>query len=113
MLGSALAQPRGARKGGSLRAAADARLLQKDKDKDKGGGGGGGGGGGDGLLEVHYCEPNPQRAIDYVNIVGYPEQGDMDCFADPVNACGGGCCRFGTYFICDTGAWCSLSFVLM
>ena len=71
--------------------------------------GGGGGGGGDKdageavmMTEYHACEPNPQAAIDYVANFGYPDQGDMDCFADPVNACPGGCCRYANWFVCDT-----------
>ena len=75
------------------------RHLQKNKDKDNGNGNGSGNGG---LIEVHSCEPNPQRAIDFVNIMGHAEKGDQGCLADPVNSCGGGCCRFGAYFICDT-----------
>ena len=54
------------------------------------------------VAENHACEPDPQAAIDYVLQFGHPEQGDMDCFADPVNACPDGCCRFANWFICDT-----------
>ncbi|CAB9519959.1 expressed unknown protein [Seminavis robusta] len=109
LLSSAAAAPRGARNGGSIRGIAE-RQLQKDNDMNNnmGGGGGGGGGngdgngGGNGILEVHGCEPDPQVARDYVDIQGHADKGDMDCYADPVNACGGGCCRFDKYFICDS-----------
>ena len=75
------------------------RKLQMDN------GGSGDGGGGDGLQEVHPCEPDVQRALDHVAAWGRGDLGDEDCLADPVNGCGGGCCRLGIYFICDEGGF--------
>lgn len=99
LVGSAYAQPRGAGARGSLRATTDGRKLMEMKN---GGGNGGDNGQGDALVEVHTCEPDPDKAREWVDAVGYPEQGNMECYDDPVNACGGGCCRYGTYFICDS-----------
>lgn len=50
--------------------------------------------------ETHPCS-EAQTAIDYVGQWGHPDQGDMDCYLDPENACNGGCCRFAQWFICD------------
>lgn len=40
--------------------------------------------------------PNPE-------ITEYGNDGSLDCYADPVNGCGGGCCRTSrVYFVCDS-----------
>lgn len=83
------------------------RLLKKDKDKE-------GGDDGDdaseqftGLInERHSCVtdfetqkarmPNPE-------VTEYGNDGSLECYADPVNGCNGGCCRTSmVYFICDS-----------
>jgi hypothetical protein len=108
------AVPRGAgQDGGGIRGREE-RKLQMDAGMDAGGaapGGGGpggddGGDGGDttftGLTEWHSCEANPAKAIEYVDYMGHKDKGSLECYADPINGCSGGCCRFGAYFICDT-----------
>lgn len=36
-------------------------------------------------------------------ITEYGNDGSLDCYADPVNGCGGGCCRTSrVYFVCDS-----------
>jgi predicted Zn-dependent protease len=67
------------------------RKLQGDEDEEA-----------SGLVEDHSCTTDPQDAIDFVNQYGFPDQGDGDCLADPVGGCPDGCCRYGTYFVCDT-----------
>lgn len=108
-LQAATALPRGS---GIRGEAASRRKLQNnmggmDKNDNKNDKNGAGGAddreeGGPVLLveETHPCSP-AAVAIDYVGKWGHPDQGDMDCYLDPENACNGGCCRFAQWFICD------------
>ena len=63
----------------------------EDSDKD-----------GIGLIESVPCEPDHSRAVDFVERYGDVKAGNAACAseADP-DSCGGGCCRFGAFFVCD------------
>jgi len=54
------------------------------------------------LVESVPCEPEHSRAVDFVQAYGDLNAGNAACAAeaDP-DSCGGGCCRFGAFFVCD------------
>ncbi|CAB9515700.1 expressed unknown protein [Seminavis robusta] len=54
------------------------------------------------LIESVPCEPNHEKAKAFVGLFGRIDSGNEACAAeaDP-DSCAGGCCRFGTYFLCD------------
>jgi hypothetical protein len=102
------AAPRGAgRNEGGIRGREERKLQMDDAmdAMDAGDGGDDTGDGGStttGISEWHGCEANPAKAIEYVDYMGQKDLGSLECYADPINGCSGGCCRFGAYFICDT-----------
>jgi hypothetical protein len=54
------------------------------------------------LMESTPCEPDHEKARAVVSLFGKIDSGNEACAAeaDP-DSCSGGCCRFGTHFLCD------------